>query len=62
MCWTLMDGDGDLVADKSGLTRLGFCLMLAFSEIEARFPEFVEECPHPAVEYVAEPARTAPRR
>ncbi|MGP4110463.1 DUF4158 domain-containing protein [Streptomyces sp. 4N509B] len=48
------DGDWDLVANKSGPTRLGFCLMLKFFEIEGRFPEFVEEFPQPAVEYVAE--------
>ncbi|MFF8445844.1 hypothetical protein ACF07U_33835 [Streptomyces californicus] len=39
-CWTLVDGDGDLVADKTGPTRLGFCLMLKFFELEGRFPEF----------------------
>lgn len=48
-----MDGDWDLVANKSGPTRLGFCLMLKFFEIEGRFPEFIEEFPQPAVEYVA---------
>ncbi|MFC9848682.1 DUF4158 domain-containing protein [Streptomyces sp. NPDC060223] len=49
----LVDGDWELVANKSGATRLGFCLMLKFFEIEARFPEFVEDFPQPAVEYVA---------
>lgn len=52
-CWTLVDGDWDLVANKSGPTRLGFCLMLEFFEMEGRFPEFVEEFPQPAVQYVA---------
>ncbi|MFD7556426.1 DUF4158 domain-containing protein [Streptomyces sp. NPDC059835] len=52
-CWTLVDGDWELVANKSGPTRLGFVLMLKFFEIETRFPEFVEELPQPAVEYVA---------
>lgn len=52
-CWTLVDGDWELVANKSGPTRLGFGLMLKFFEIETRFPEFVEEFPPPAVEYVA---------
>ncbi|MFE3947104.1 DUF4158 domain-containing protein [Streptomyces sp. NPDC059118] len=51
--WTLMDGDWKLVANKTGPTRLGFCLMSKFFEIEARFPEFIEEFPQPAVEYVA---------
>ncbi len=51
--WTLVEGDWKLVANKTGVTRLGFCLMLKFFEIEARFPEFIEEFPQPAVEYVA---------
>ncbi len=52
-CWTLVDGDWDLVANKSGPTRLGFGLMLKFFDVEGRFPEFVEEFPQAAVEYVA---------
>ncbi|MFE1327044.1 Tn3 family transposase [Streptomyces sp. NPDC058735] len=52
-CWTLVDGDWDLVANKSGTTRLGFCLMLKFFEIDGRFPEFIEEFPQAAVDYVA---------
>jgi hypothetical protein len=52
-CRTLVDGDWDLVANKSSPTRLGFCLMLKFFEVEGRFPEFIEEFPQPAVEYVA---------
>ncbi|MEV4868595.1 hypothetical protein [Streptomyces syringium] len=46
--WTVVDGAWELVANKSGPTRLGFCLMLKFFEIEARFPRFVEEFPQPA--------------
>ncbi|CAM5321284.1 DUF4158 domain-containing protein [Streptomyces abikoensis] len=53
-CWTLVDGDWALVVNKAGATRLGFCLMLKFFELEGRFPEFVEEIPQPAVDYVAE--------
>jgi hypothetical protein len=56
-CWTLVDGDWDLVANKSGPTRLGFSLMLKFFEIEGRFPEFIEEFPQPAAEYVASLAK-----
>ncbi|WP_073936253.1 DUF4158 domain-containing protein [Streptomyces sp. CB02400] len=52
-CWTLVDADWELVANKSGPTRPGFCLLLKFFEVEARSPEFVEEFPQPAVEYVA---------
>ncbi|MEK8168807.1 hypothetical protein NKH77_00295 [Streptomyces sp. M19] len=39
--WTLVEGDWKLVANKTGATRLGFCMMLKFFEIEARFPEFM---------------------
>ena len=52
-CWTPVDGDWDLVANKSGATRLGFALMLKLFELEGRFPEFVAEVPQVAVAYVA---------
>ncbi len=52
-CWTLVDGDWDLVANKTGPTRLGFCLALKFFELEGRFPQSVEDVPQAAVEYVA---------
>lgn len=51
--WTLVDGDWDLVANKSGATRLGFSLLLKFFELEGRFPDVLEEVPPTAVEYVA---------
>jgi hypothetical protein len=53
-CWTPVGSDWDLVANKSGPTRLGFVLMLKFFELEGRFPQFVEEFPQAAVDYVAE--------
>jgi hypothetical protein len=52
--WTLVDGDWDLVANKSGTTRLGFSLLLKFFELEGRFPDVLEEVPPAAVEYVAD--------
>lgn len=52
-CWTLVDGDWDLVVNKSGATRLGFSLLLKFFEMEGRFPDLLEEVPQTAVEYVA---------
>ncbi|MGX1117239.1 hypothetical protein RKD37_002602 [Streptomyces ambofaciens] len=52
-CWTPVGGDWELVANKSGPTRLGFALMLKFFELEGRFPQFVEELPPTAVDYVA---------
>jgi hypothetical protein len=51
--WTLVDGDWDLVANKSGSTRLGFSLLLKFFELEGRFPDLLEEVSQAAVEYVA---------
>lgn len=52
--WTLVDSDWDLVANKSGTTRLGFSLLLKFFELEGRFPDVLEEVPSGAVEYVAD--------
>ncbi|KOV38377.1 hypothetical protein ADK60_02360 [Streptomyces sp. XY431] len=52
--WTLVDGDWDLVANKSGATRLGFSLLLKYFELEGRFPDVLEEVPPAAVEYVAD--------
>ena len=37
-CWTLLDGDRPLVANKRGTTRLGFALMLKLFELEVCFP------------------------
>lgn len=42
------------VRNKSGVTRLGFALLLKFFEVEARFPESAKEMPTAAVEYVAQ--------
>ncbi|WP_431998531.1 Tn3 family transposase [Streptomyces fungicidicus] len=53
-CWTPVGPDWELVANKSGPTRLGFVLMLKFFELEGRFPQFVEEFPQAAVDYVAD--------
>jgi uncharacterized protein DUF4158 len=53
-CWTLVENDWDLVANKAGATRLGFALMLKFFELEARFPRHAGEVPKVAVDYIAE--------
>ncbi|GAA2268141.1 Tn3 family transposase [Streptomyces atrovirens] len=53
-CWTPVGSDWDLVANKSGPTRLGFVLMLKYFELEGRFPQFLEEFPPAAVNYVAD--------
>jgi hypothetical protein len=51
---TLLDADWELVANKSGATRLGFALLLKFFEIEARFPRDRSELPAAAVAFVAD--------
>ena len=51
--WTLIEGDWELIANKAGVTRLGFAVILKFYEIEGRFPAYPEEIPAAAVEYVA---------
>lgn len=53
-CWTPVGSDSDLVANKSGPTRLGFVLMLKYFELEGRFPQFLEEFPPAAVDHVAD--------
>jgi len=52
--WTLLDADWELVANKSGATRLGFALLLKFFELEARFPRDRGEVPAAAVAFVAD--------
>jgi hypothetical protein len=59
-CWTLVDADWELVANKAGATRLGFALLLKFFELEARFPRDRGELPRAAVDYVAEQVGVAP--
>ena len=37
-CWTLVDTDRRLVANKRGATRLGFVVLLRYFELQGRFP------------------------
>ena len=59
-CWTLVDADRKLMANKYGPTLLGFCLMLKFFEIEGRFPRHAGEVPPAAVEFVAHQVKLEP--
>ncbi len=59
-CWTLGEADGDLIANKTGATRLGFALLLKFFELEARFPRHAGEVPLAAVQYLAEQVKVDP--
>ena len=58
--WTLLDGDWDLVGNKSGATRLGFGLLLKFFELEGRFPRHAGEVPKAAADYVAGQVKVDP--
>jgi hypothetical protein len=58
--WTLTGSDWDLIANKAGVTRLGFAVMLKFYEIEGRFPAYPEEVPPAAVRYVGSLVKVAP--
>ncbi|MGW1159261.1 DUF4158 domain-containing protein [Streptomyces sp. NPDC002513] len=52
--WTLLEDDMGRLRNKSGANRLGFAMLLKFFELEGRFPQFVEEFPQAAVDYVAD--------
>ena len=47
--WTLVDCGLELVANRTGVTRLGFVVLLKFYEIEGRFPRDRGEVPPVAV-------------
>jgi hypothetical protein len=59
-CWTLGEDDWRLVSNKAGATRLGFCLLLKYFELEARFPRHAGEVPKAAVDYVAQQVKVNP--
>jgi hypothetical protein len=44
-CWTLVEADRELIANKSGATRLDFVLLLKYFELEGRFPRHASEIP-----------------
>jgi len=58
--WTLVEGDWKLIANKTGVTRLGFAVMVKFYEIEGRFPAYPEEVPRAAVGYIASLVKVDP--
>ena len=51
--FTLVQGDLDLLGNKSGPTRLGFALLLKCFQYEGRFPHGRHEIPKDVVTYVA---------
>jgi hypothetical protein len=58
--WTPVEGDGKMIGNKSGVTRLGFAVILKFYEIEGRFPAYPEEVPLAAVDSVASRVKVDP--
>lgn len=51
--WTLLPGELDLLANKSGPTRLGFALLLKYFQQEGRFPRGKHDIPGAVVAHVA---------
>ncbi len=52
--WTLTSRDVELIANKTGATRLGFALLLRFFQYEGRFPPHRGDVPTAAIVYVAQ--------
>ncbi len=52
--WTLDTGNWELLANKSGATRLGFAALLNFFEAEGRFPRRRQELPLAAIRFLAD--------
>lgn len=45
--WTLVEADRQLLANKTGASRLGFASLLKLFELEGRFPRHARELPLP---------------
>jgi Domain of unknown function (DUF4158)/Tn3 transposase DDE domain len=58
-CLTLDEAEFELLANKTGATRLGFALLLKFFELEARFPRR-EDVPRAAAEFMAGQVKVDP--
>jgi hypothetical protein len=51
--FTLVTEDEELLANKTGATRLGFALLLKCFQLEGKFPAAKHEIPKDVVNYVA---------
>ena len=51
--WTLSDGERELLANKSGATRLGFAVLLKTFQFEGRFPDRREDVTGSIVAHLA---------
>lgn len=50
--WTLLPPDLEVLANKTGATRLGFAVLLKFFALEGRFPRFSSEIPTVVVKFI----------
>jgi hypothetical protein len=50
---TLLPYEHDLLANKSGINRLGFVVLLKYFQWEGRFPEHWQEVPSVLVQHMA---------
>jgi len=58
--WTLMPPEVELLANKTGATRLGFAALLKFFQREMRFPQSAAEVPLGVVDYLAKQVKVRP--
>ena len=58
--WTRMPPEVELLANKTGATRLGFAVLLKFFQREMRFPQSATEVPSVVVDYLAKQAKVRP--
>jgi hypothetical protein len=58
--WTLLPSERELLANKSGATRLGFAVMLKAFALEGRFPASIHDIPALIVAYVAQQVGVEP--
>src|SRR4030095_10960308 len=58
--WTLLPSERELLANKSGATRLGFAVMLKVFALDGRFPTSIHDIPTLIVVYVAQQVCVAP--
>lgn len=60
--WTLMPPEVELLANKTGATRLGFAVLLKFFQMETRFPQNSTELPPVVIDYVAKQLKISPEQ
>jgi hypothetical protein len=51
--FTIMPNELSHMGNKTGVTRLGFAVLLKFFQLEARFPNSKNEIPKDVVNYIA---------